>query len=82
MYETILKFKHYTLTLYSWYIPSGALIGPKLFRKALWSFQTHPLIFQNQCMFVIKKNKKREKINGNRIFLQHNRTKGKYIKQY
>ena len=56
MYETILKFKHYILTLYSLYIPSGGLIRPKIFHKALCSFQTHPLVFQNQYMPIIKKN--------------------------
>ena len=61
LYETILKFKHYILTLYSLYIPLGALIGPKFFHKALWSFQTHPLIFQNQRMPVIKQIRKEKK---------------------
>ena len=82
MYETILKFKHYILTLYSLSIPSGALIHPKVFHKALWSIQTHPLIFQNQRMPVIEQIRNEKKINGNKILLQHNRTKGKYIKQY
>ena len=50
-----MKFKHYILTLYTLYIPSGGLIRPKVFHKALWTFQTYPLIFQNQRMLVIKK---------------------------
>ena len=33
-------------------------------------------------MPIIKQIRKEKKINGNKILLQHNRTKGKYIKQY
>ena len=40
------------------------------------------IIFQNQRMPIIKQIRKEKKINGNRIHLQYNRTKGKYIKKY
>ena len=33
-------------------------------------------------MHVIEQIRKEKKINGNRILLQYNRTKGKYIKQH
>ena len=57
-----MKFKHYILTFYSLYIPSVGLIRPKVFHKALQSFQTHPLIFQNQRMPIIIKIRKEKKL--------------------
>ena len=68
MYEIILKFKHYNIILYSLYIPSSALIHPKVFHEALWSIQTHPLIFQNQHMHVIEQIRKEKKLMVTEFF--------------